>query len=99
MKFDTYICHILHQLSSESWSLIGKRENGMIRLKIQNATNLVSNKAHSLQSLIASCEGILDREAEAYVKRLAFHFSKKWDKNYSILDKRKISKVYFKISF
>ena len=33
--------------------------------------------------ILATCEGILDREAEAYVKRLAFHLSKKWDKTYS----------------
>ena len=43
----------------------------------------VEHKSGSFTPIIATCEGILDREAKAYVKRLAFHFSKKWDKNYS----------------
>ena len=43
----------------------------------------VEHKRGSFTPIIATCEGILDREAEAYVKRLAFHLSKKWDKNYS----------------
>ena len=45
----------------------------------------VEHKRGSFTPMIATCEGILDRypEAEAYVKILAFHFSKKWDKNYS----------------
>ena len=33
--------------------------------------------------IIATCEGILDREAKAYIKRLAFHLSKRWGKSYS----------------
>ena len=43
----------------------------------------VEHKRGSFTPIIATCEGILDREAEAYVKRLAFHLSKKWDKNNS----------------
>ena len=40
-------------------------------------------KRGSFTPIIATCEGILDREAEAYVKRLAFHLSKRWEKSYS----------------
>ena len=37
----------------------------------------------SFTPIIATCEGIFDREADAYVKRLAFHLSKKWEKSLS----------------
>ena len=37
----------------------------------------------SFTPIIATCEGIFDREAEAYVKRLAFHLSKRWEKSLS----------------
>ena len=43
----------------------------------------VEQKRGSFTPIIATCEGILDREAEAYVKRLAFHLSKRWEKSYS----------------
>ena len=43
----------------------------------------VEQKRGSFTPILATCEGILDREAEAYVKRLALHLSKKWDKTYS----------------
>ena len=42
----------------------------------------VEHKTGSFTPVIAACEGIFDREAEAYVKRLALHLSKKWDNNY-----------------
>ena len=43
----------------------------------------VEHKRGSFTPIFATCEGILDHEAEAYVKRLALHLSKKWDNNYS----------------
>ena len=43
----------------------------------------VEHKRGSFTPIIATCEGIIDREAEAYVKRLAFQLSKKQNKNYS----------------
>ena len=43
----------------------------------------VAHRRGSFTPIIATCEGILDREAEAYVKRLAHHLSKKWGKSSS----------------
>ena len=43
----------------------------------------VAHRRGSFTPIIATCEGILDREAEAYVKRLAHHLSRKWEKTYS----------------
>ena len=43
----------------------------------------VELKRGSFTPILATCEGILDREAEAYVKRLALHLSKRWEKGYS----------------
>ena len=43
----------------------------------------VAHRRGSFTPVIATCEGILDRDAEAYIKRLAFHLSKRWDKSYS----------------
>jgi hypothetical protein len=43
----------------------------------------VEHRRGSFTPIIATCEGILDREAEAYVRRLAFHLSKRWEKSYS----------------
>ena len=43
----------------------------------------VESKRGSFTPIISTCEGILDREAEAYVKRLALHLSKRWNKPYS----------------
>ena len=40
----------------------------------------VKHKRGSLTPSIATCEGILDHEAQPYVKRLVFQLSKKWDK-------------------
>ena len=43
----------------------------------------VNQRRGSFTPIIATCEGILDREAESYVKRLAFHLSNKWQKSQS----------------
>jgi hypothetical protein len=43
----------------------------------------VENLRGSFTPVIATCEGILDREADAYVRRLALHISKRWDKGFS----------------
>ena len=43
----------------------------------------VEHKRGSFTPILATYEGILDCEAEAYVKRLVLHFSKKLDNNYS----------------
>ena len=43
----------------------------------------VNQRRGSFTPIIATCEGILDREAESYVKRLAFHLSNKWQKSLS----------------
>jgi hypothetical protein len=43
----------------------------------------VESKRGSFTPIIATCEGILDREAEAYAKRLAFHLAKKISKPFS----------------
>ena len=43
----------------------------------------VEHRRGSFTPILATCEGILDREAEAYIKRLALHLSKRWEKQYS----------------
>ena len=43
----------------------------------------VDHKRGSFTPIVATCEGIFDHEAEAYMKRLALHLSKRWKKSYS----------------
>ena len=43
----------------------------------------VEHRRGSFTPVLATCEGILDREVEAYAKRLAQHLSRWWEKNYS----------------
>ena len=43
----------------------------------------VDHKRGSFTPIVATCEGIFDHEAEAYIKRLASHLSKRWKKSYS----------------
>jgi hypothetical protein len=43
----------------------------------------VEHRRGSFTPVLATCEGILDREAEAYAKRLSQHLSRRWEKNYS----------------
>ena len=45
-------------------------------------SHAVEHRRGSFTPVIATCEGILDRDAEAYVKRLALHLSKRWEKSY-----------------
>ena len=61
----------------------------------------VENKRGSFTPIIATCEGIHDREAEAYYKHFPFTYPKNGGKLQSncILDKSKISNVYFIICF
>ena len=62
----------------------------------------VEQKISSFTPILATCEGILDREAEAYVKRLALHLSKKMGQNIQsncVLGKSKTSTLHSKIRF
>ena len=64
----------------------------------------VEQKRGSFTPILATCEGILDREAEAYVKRLALHLSKKKKMGQNIqsncvLGKSKTSTLHSKIRF
>jgi hypothetical protein len=62
----------------------------------------VESKRGSFTPIIATCEGILDREAEAYAKRLAFHLAKKNIKTIQpnpILDPCQASSMYSQIRF
>ena len=43
----------------------------------------VEHRRGSFTPVLATCEGILDREAEAYAKKLAQRLSRRWEKNYS----------------
>jgi uncharacterized protein YbgA (DUF1722 family) len=44
----------------------------------------VEHRRGSFTPVLATCEGILDREAEAYAKRLAQHLSRRWEKEITL---------------
>ena len=53
------------------------------KVKKSKYSKAAAERRASFTPIIASCEGILDNEAETYIRRLATIFSKKWKSSYS----------------
>ena len=53
--------------------------------KKKQYNNAVEDRRGTFTPFIATCDAILDIEAEHYIKRLSSYLSEKWDKCYSVV--------------
>ena len=53
--------------------------------KKKQYNNTVEDRRGTFTPFIATCDAILDVEAEHYIKRLSSYLSEKWDKCYSVV--------------
>ena len=54
--------------------------------KKKQYNNAVEDRRGTFTPFIATCDAILDVEAEHYIKRLGSYLSEKWDKSYSVVN-------------